>query len=330
MRKSVSFVLIAIALMATSALAQTRARGSAVNDALSFLPKSDGIMVVDIRRLLNETLPQIFSGDSAKLTQINSDIDQFKTQTGVDPRSLNRLVLGTRYVYPEPGMTKFETVVIARGTFDPKAIAAAGRAKAEGWYREETYRGATIMIFQVNDEMRVLGISKMKLGELAFVALDKQTLAIGKSTNVRAAIDTGRAGVRANAALAALATRDANAVIGFGGNITPQLTANLNVGTDAMAADVRSIRQVYGSFSSTQTNLSLTLVARADTPTSAKNLSDTVTGLKQLGAILILRMTGPRKALAESALANLKITTQANEMQIRTEIPATSLASIVK
>lgn len=329
MRKSFSFVLVAIALMATSALAQTRSRGSA-NDTLSFLPKSDGIMVIDTGRLLNETLPQVFAGDSAKLTQINSDIDQFKTQTGVDPRSLNRLVLGTRYVYPEPGMTKFETVVIARGTFDPKAIAAAGQAKAKGWYREENYRGATIMIFQVNDEMRVLGISKMKLGELAFVALDKQTLAIGKSTSVRAAIDTGRAGVRSNAALLALATRDRSAVVGFGGNITPQLTANLNVGTDAMAADVRSIRQVYGRLGSTQTNLSLTLVARTDTPTSAKNLSDTVTGLKQLGAILILSMTGPRKTLAESALANLKITTQANEMQIRTEIPATSLASIVK
>ena len=52
--------------------------------------------------------------------------------------------------------------------------------------------------------------------------------------------------------------------------------------------------------------------------------------LHWIGAVLILRMTGPRKALAESALANLKITTQANEMQIRTEIPAASLASIVK
>jgi hypothetical protein len=330
MRKSFSLILTAIALMATSAFAQTRARGSAANDSLSFLPKSDGIMVFDTRRLLNETLPQVFAGDSAKLTQINSEIDHFKTQTGVDPRLLNRLVLGTRYVYPEPGMTKFETVVIARGTFDPKAIAAAGKVKAQGRYREEKYRGATIMIFSINDQMRWLGLWNMKVSDLAVSAVDVKTLAIGSPVTVRAAISAGRAGVPSNAALLALATRDPSAVIGFGGNLTPQLTANLNVGTDAMAADVRSIRQVYGSLGSAQTNLSFTLVARTDTATWAKNLSDTVTGLKQLGAILILRMTGPRKALAESALANLKITTQANEMQIRTEVPANSLASIMK
>ena len=324
-------IVIAAFTLVASSPAQTRpGRGNVAKDTLSFLPASDGVMVIDVRRLLNETLPQVFAGDSAKLAQINSEIDKFKTETGVDARALNRVVLGSRYVYPSANVTKLETVAIVRGAFDTKAIAVAGRAKAQGRYREEKYRGTTIMIFGINDQIRVLGLWKMRVSDLAVASLDAQTLAIGEPATVRAAIDAGRAGARANTSLVALATRDPNAVLGFGGNITPQLTANLNVGTDAMAADVRSIRQVYGSLGSTQANLSLTLVARTDTPTSAKNLSDTITGLKQLGAVLILRMTGPRKALAESALANLKITTQANEMQIRTEIPAASLASIVK
>jgi hypothetical protein len=332
-KKVFSFAGIVLAVLALVgwSFAQTRpARTAAPGDTLSFLPASDGVMVIDVRRLLNETLPKVFADDNAKLAQINSEIDQFKTETGVDPRSLNRVVLGTRYVYPSPTVTKFETVAIARGTFDPKAIADAGKAKAQGRYREEKYRGVTIMIFSINDKIRLLGLWNMKVSDLAVSALDAKTLAIGSPATVRAAISAGRAGVRANATLAALATRDPNAVIGFGSNITPKLTANLNVGTDAMAADINSIRQVYGSIAPTQTDLSLTLVARTDTPTSAKNLSDTVTGLKQLGAILIMRMTGPRRALAESALANLKITTQANEMQIRTQFAAAGLASIVK
>lgn len=321
---------IATLLLTATAFSQTRTRGNAGQDALSFLPASDGVMVIDVRRMLNETLPQVFAGDSAKLAQVNSEIDKFKTETGVDPRSLNRVVLGSRYVYPSPNVTKLETVAIARGTFDVKAIAAAGRAKAQGRYREEKYRGMTIMIFGINDQMRMLGLWNMKVSALAIAVLDTQTLAMGNPERVRAAIDAGRAGARANAALVGLATRDANALIGFGGNVTPQLTANLNVGGDAMAADIRSIRQVYGSVASTQSNLSLNLVARTDTPASAKNLSDTVTGLKQLGAVLILRMTGPRKALAESALANLKISATGNEMQIKTEFPASGLALLVK
>jgi len=104
----------------------------------------------------------------------------------------------------------------------------------------------------------------------------------------------------------------------------------LNVGNDTMAKDVNSIRQAYGSIGSTASDVSLMLVARTDSPDSAKNLSDTVTGLKQLGGILIMQMAQPRKALAQSALDNLKITTRGTELEIRTQVAAASLASVIK
>ena len=67
-------VFIAAITLAASSPAQTRpARENVANDTLSFLPPSDGVMVIDVRRLLNETLPQVFAGDSAKLAQINSE-----------------------------------------------------------------------------------------------------------------------------------------------------------------------------------------------------------------------------------------------------------------
>jgi len=309
---------------------RSTARAARSSDAGSFLPASDGVMLVDVHGLLNDTLPRVFAGDSAKLAQVNGEIDKFKTETGVDPRALTRLVLGTRYVYPSLKTARLETVAIANGTFDVKAIAAAGRARAQGRYREERYRSATIMVFSINGEMRLLGLWKMKVHDLAVSVLDSRTLAIGSLASVRAAIDTGRTGKAANNALLTLASRDPNAVIGFGANITRELTARLNVGSDSMATDVNSIRQVYGAIGSTQTDVSVTITARTDTAEAAKNLSDTVTGLKQLGTIFIMQMTGPRKALAQSALDNLKISTRANELEMRTQFAAASLASIVK
>ena len=68
----------------------------------------------------------------------------------------------------------------------------------------------------------------------------------------------------------------------------------------------------------------------ADTVDAAKNLGDTVEGLKQLGGILVTRMQQPRKALAQSALDNLKITTRGNEVEIRTRVDAANLASVIK
>jgi len=94
--------------------------------------------------------------------------------------------------------------------------------------------------------------------------------------------------------------------------------------------DVGAIRQVYGSVGSTQTDVTVMMVARTDSIDAAKNLGDTVEGLKQLGGIFIMRMTQPRKGLAESALNNLKIAARGNEIEIRTQVTAASLAALIK
>jgi hypothetical protein len=323
-------VVLASLALAFNARSQARSpRTSPPEDALSYLPASDAVMLIDVRRLLNETMPQILGGDKEKLAQANAEIDKFKTRTGIDPRAFGRVVLGVRYTYPTAKTTKLETVAIAHGPFDAKALAAAARIAASGKYREEKYRGATIMIMSINDQMKVLGLWNMRVSELAICALDTKTLAVGSLSTVRAAIDAGKRG-RANGELIALASRDPKAVIGFGANLPRELMANLNVGNDTIAKDANSIRQAYGSIGTTDTDVSLSLVARTDNAEAAKNLSDTVTGLKQLGAILIVRMAPARKALAQSALDNLKITTRGNELEIKTQVAAANLASVIK
>ena len=325
-----SFILtLAFALGSGSFAHPTAANAMAAADALSYLPASDAIALIDVRRLLNQTLPRILAQDPAKLAQANAEVEKFKARTGIDPRSFDRVVLGTRYTYPSPNVTKLETVAIAHGTFDAKALVAAGRIAANGKYREEKYQGATIIVISINDQMKLFGFWNMKVSELAVCGLDSNTLAIGDLGTVRAAIDAGKKG-RASADLITLATRDPNAVIGFGANVPSALLANLNVGNDTVAKDAKSIRQIYGSLGSIENDLSLVLVARTETTDAAKNLGDTVEGLKQLGGILVTRMQQPRKALAQNALDNLKITTRGNEVEIRTRVDAASLASVIK
>jgi hypothetical protein len=299
-------------------------------DALSYLPASDAIALIDVRRLLNETMTSILAGDKAKLATANAEIDKFKTRTGIDLRSFDRLVLGVHYTYPSDRVTKLETVGIANGKFDAKGLEAAAKKAAGGKFREEKYRGATIRIFSIDDRMKLLGLWDMRISELAVCVLDPNSLAIGSLPNVRAAIETGKKGSRANAGLVSLASRDSKAVIGFGANLPRELMTNLNVGNDTIAKDVNSIRQAYGSVGSTTTDVSVMLVARTDSLDSAKNLSDTITGLKQLGGFVVAQMAQPRKGLAQSALDNLKITTRGVELELRTQVAAASLASVIK
>jgi hypothetical protein len=322
-------VIMLISNVAGQRQRQRTAAAPATSTIASYLPASDAIAVIDTKRMLNETMPSILGGDPAKLAQANAEVDKFKTKTGVDVRSFDRVVMSVRYAYPAPGTTKFELVAIAHGTFDAKAVAASARTAGSGKVREEKYRGATITIINVNDQIKLLGLWNMRVNELAICVLDQNSLALGTPVNVRAAIDAGKKGLAAND-LIALATRDQKAVMGFGANISRELLAKLDVGNDTLAKDVGAIRQAYGSIGSTQSDVTMTIVARTDSAQSATNLGDTVEGLRQLGGIFITRMAQPRKALAESALNNLKVTARGNELEIRTQVAAANLAALMK
>ena len=197
---------------------------------------------------------------------------------------------------------------------------AAGRVASNGKYREEKYQDKTIYIFSIDENLKLLGLFDIKIGDLAVAPLDTNTLALGDPAAVRSAIDASRSRKRANADLIALASRDPNAVIGFGSNITEQLVANLDIGNAPIAADLRTLRQAYGSVSTTETDLQLFIAARAVNAEAAKNLSNTIEGLTQFGALFVGRWSGAKGVLAKSALSNLKIVTAANELQIRTSV----------
>ena len=148
MNKKISISLLAVIAGLTAAFlsgaAQPQRNASAVSDLASYLPASDAIVMVDVKRMLNETMPAILAGDSAKLAQANAEIDKFKAKVGVDPRLFDRVAISMRYVYPTPHSTRVETVAIGRGSFDAKAVTAAVRNNANGRFREEKYHGATL------------------------------------------------------------------------------------------------------------------------------------------------------------------------------------------
>ncbi len=323
-----TLLTLAIAFIAfvsqIEAQAQTRARNtaSAPPTLMSSLPESDAVAQIKVKRLLSEAMPRILAGNPAKLSEANASIERFKDRTGLDPRMFEQVALGVHYTYPAEGVTKVQTVALANGTFNPAAMVAAGRIAANGKYREEKYQDKTIYIFTLDENLKLLGLFDLRIGELAAAPLDANILALGDPAGVRSLLDAGRSRKRANAELIALANRDPNAVIGFGSNVTEQLIANLDIGNAPFAGDLRMVRQVYGSVGTTENDLQLFLAARAVNAQAAKSLSDNLEGLKQLGAVLVGmgRLSGAKGVLAKSALANMQIMSQANELQIRTTV----------
>ncbi|HEX5835019.1 MAG TPA: hypothetical protein VFY34_14255 [Pyrinomonadaceae bacterium] len=328
--KLLNLAIIVLALCYSLAPAQTRNRNNApaATGLLASLPESDAVAHVKVRQLLNDAMPRILASNPAKLAEINASIESFKTRTGLDARTFEQVALGVRFNYPAEGVTKAQTIALANGAFKPAAMVAAGRVASNGAYREEKYQGKTIYIFHL-DNLRLIGMFDVRINELAVTALDNNVLALGDLNGVHAAIDAARSRKRANAELIALATRDPNAIIGFGSNVSEQLIRNLDIGNAPIATDLSRLRQVYGSVGATEKDLELLLAARAVNADAAKNLGDTLEGLKQFGALLVGRLSGAKGVLAKSALANMKIVTTANELQIRTAVPQADVGPLM-
>ena len=324
-------VSLLLAGLSTAAVPKTRRGATATTrqSLLSKLPTSDAVAQVNVKRVLSEALPKLLAGNSAKLAEIDSQIEQFKTRTSLDLRSFDELALGMRYSYPSAGITKINTVAVARGAFNTGAIIAAGRVAANGKYREEKYLGKTIYIFTLDQQLKLLGVLDLKITELAVTPLDANTLALGDAERVRNTIAASREKRRFNAELIDLASQDPNAIVGFGGNVSAELIRNLRIGNEAIAKDLASVRQTYGSLAMTDKDLELLVAARTVDPSSARSLGDTVEGLKQFGALFTNRLSGIRGVLARSALGNLKITTQGNELKIRTAVAQSDVAPLV-
>ena len=331
--KSFAAALSLILGVSAIGLAQRNRTASNLKPAptlLSSLPPADAVAIINVARVFNEALPKLLAENPAKLAEVTNELAKFKTQTGLDPHAFDQIALGLSYKYPREGITKISTVTLARGTFNAGALVAAGRLAANGKYREQKYQGKTIYIFSLERQLRLFGLWDLKVGELAVVALDGNTLALGDLEAVHGTLDSTRAGKHANPELLALASRDPDAIVGFGGNVSPKLLENLSLTNDTVARELTAVRQLYGTMGMTNTDLELMLTARTVDTYSAKNLGDTVEGLKQLGGIFINRITGAKGTLARSALDNLRATTTGNELQIRTTVAQSQVAPLMR
>ena len=332
-KKIFGVTVVMVVFVSLVAMAQTSRRRSATAQAptlLSSLPPSDAVALIKVNRVLDEAMPKLLAENPAKVAEVNDELARFKAQTGLDPRSFDQIALGLQYTYPTEGVTKIRTVAVANGTFNAGAIVAAGRRAANGKYVEHKYLNKTIYVFTLDRQVRLLGLWDLKLSDLAVTPIDGNMLALGDLEAVKGVIDAQRLRKFANPELVALASRDPNAIVGFGGNISETLLGNLRISNDGIARELTAVRKVYGSLGMTVSDLELMLAARTVDTYAAKNLGDTVEGLKQFGALFINRLSAAKGSLARTALNNLKITIQGNELQIRTAVAQSQVTPLIR
>jgi hypothetical protein len=335
MRKYFNFLTLALGLVlaATSLHAQTgarvagatpatRAQSAAATNLLASLPASDAVMSVDVRRLLTDALPRAYNNNPAELARINSEIDKFKASTGLDARTLERLVVGVSYRQTATGKTLVETVALARGNFR-----AASFAPSNSRMQEQKHAGKTIQVFNVDKQVKLIGLFNMRVTDVAVAMLDANTVAVGKLERVRAAIDAHAGRGRVSTEITALATRDANALIGMGGNVPASLTQNLDIGN--LSRSIASVRQFYSTLGTTANGFNMLTALRTENASAAQTLKSTITGLKQLAPFAIGQMAAARQQPLRSLVENTKVGAEGNDVLITLELAQVDVAALI-
>jgi hypothetical protein len=324
MTSMVALVLL-IATAATTSFGQRKRATAAtpVNQAaspLTALPASDAVMLIDIKRLLNDAVPRVLSNDPVRLAKLNAHVEQIKTRYGFDVRSFERLAVGLRFKSPRAGVTTTDMVAVASGTFDSGALLAAGRIAAKGKYQEEKYKNTTIYIFDVTEQGKAPSMMGVRVTKIAVATLGRNMLVFGEPEGVRATVDSNTRRSRINAELIEMAMRNPNAFISFGANVPQSATQGQDFGNDEINKNIASIRQAYGALGLTPNGFDLRAIARTAQPDQAKRLGDTLGALKMVGGAAISQLPPDKRNLAQAALDSLTITTEGNETQLRLEV----------
>ena len=294
------------------------------------LPASDAVLTLDVRALFGEVIPRSLASDKVRLAQVNADVEEFKARTGIDAREFDTLAVGARIVSLPSGATKLDRVTaVARGRFKTEALVAAARAAATGGLKEQTHGGKTVYVATVNGPLKLFGLARMHVRELAFAVLDANTLALGEPEDVRAAIDAQAGKGRADMSVLNF-NKDAGTFMAFAGNVPAGALAGVETGmSPSVDRAIASIRGFYGTVGSTAAGAQMMTTLRAGSGSDAKQLYDVVNALRQIAPGFI-SMAGAKWAFARGLVDGMKITTAGNEVQLRLDVPQADIATVLK
>jgi hypothetical protein len=306
---------LAVVICATTAPAQS---------VIANLPESDAVATVNMRRVVNETLPRLLTAEQA--THMQAALAKAKQVAGFDIGNIESAAVGLRLNRAAP-LSMPGILFVMRGSFNADALVSLLKVGLSGKVRDEKYGAKTLALLKMGDLVPSGGGKAPSSVEIAIVALDGSTIAAGIPDYVRAAIDAGAGKNRIKPELVQLIGREPDSLIRFAGLVPQGMFAGLlpkeSQGSGEIARLAGSIEQVYVGLNMDAQGFPLSLMLKTDKAENAHALAGFLQTLVQFG-------TGVADKNVKSIVEGLKITSQETEVQVRTVLPQEMVASFVR
>ena len=370
-QKSISALLAMIVIVCASfsgaqgqsaRINSSKTPSSVALDPLALLPASDVVIDINVRRLLVEAIPRALAQSPAKMAQMNTLLNQIKASTGLDVRTIDRLLigatapnaLGAGFGLGGPTAAN-EAVVIVQGRFDAEALITLGRLASGGKFVKQEHAGKSFYTFTLSEQVAQNSALPRQVNEAALAVFDQHTFALGTPAGVRASLEASQTLARSgvNAELTRLATLNPNVLICVALNFKTSTNAgqaagrsarrpkraldaidligapsaqnfpSRNGGTpDELKRILESIEGVYFSLGMSDTTLDALLVARTKTIEQANGLNEMLADLRRM-----FQGNAAQRTSAASLMNDLHTSVENNEVRIQAVMRLTDISA---
>ena len=322
--KLISLTAIAFVLLATQALAQNP------QAALANLPEADTLIYVSPQRILNEAAPRVV--DPAELTKMRSGFADLKKSVGIEPSSVEYLVLAVRFNKPASDLSFVapDIMAVIGGDFSSDSLMTLGQLYLQDRVRVEQYGSKSITLIKVDPIVAQAEKNPIlkPFTEIGVVPLTANSLAIGNLRYLKSAIDAANGNGRISSASLESLLRDPNALISASGAPLASFMKSFGMlgleNTSRESHCDTSFGNFYAALTMTGTSFSLRGAMNADNPDTARIIQGLIWGLMQQGISAV-----PDKD-AQTMLKALKLTARESEIVVEADIPDKVVVDMLK
>jgi len=314
--------VIAVLLLAPSALAQT--------SALSSLPEADALFYASPHRILNEAAPRVVA--PADLIKMRTTFADLKKAIGVDPSSIEYLVIAMRFHKPTGDLSFVapDVMSVIGGDFSSDSLMSLGQLYLQDKIRVEKYGSKSIAVMRVDQiaaEAEKNPILKPFV-EMAAVPLTANSLAFGNLGYIKAAVDAVDGNGRIGPAALQSLMRDPNVLIAASGAPLAAFAKSFGLlgleNTSRASRCDTSFGNFYAAVTMNGANFSLRGAMDADNPDTAKIIYNLFSGLMKEGINAV-----PDKD-AQKILQLVKMSARDNEIVWEADIPDKDVAEFIR
>jgi hypothetical protein len=321
--------LLSLAALLLLSLAQTTfAQNSAA--ALATLPEADAIIYVSPQRILNEAAPRVMT--PAEVTKMRGTFADLKKAVGVDPSSIEYLVIAVRFNKPAGDLSFVapDLMAVVGGDFTADSLTTFAQLALQERVRVEKYGSKSITLMKIDPiaaEAEKNPILK-PLTEIGAVPLSANSLAIGTLRYLKSAIDAAQGHGRINPATLESLLRDPNVLAAATGAPLASFAKSFGLlGLENTSREPKcdtGFGNFYAAVTMNGTNFSLRGAMNADNPDTAKIINNLLSGLMQQGISAV-----PDKQ-AQTILQSLKMSARDSEIVWEADIPQTVVADFIR